>query len=133
MAYNFLIVDDSKTIRAVIAKTLNVSGLDIGEIHEAENGQEGLDKLESEWIDLCFVDINMPVMGGMEMVAKLRETGVIDSIPVVVVSTEGSKSRIQELDDLGVSAYLRKPFTPEGLRETVERVLEKKNVGQSGA
>lgn len=126
MAYNFLIVDDSKTIRAVIAKTLNVSGLDVGEIHEAENGRDGLEKLESEWIDLCFVDINMPVMDGMEMVVKMRESEMIGSVPVIVVSTEGSKSRIQELDDLGVSAYLRKPFTPESLRETVEKVLEKK-------
>ncbi len=123
MAYNILIVDDSDTVRAVISKTLKMSGLDLGELHTAANGQEGLDVLREQWVDLVLTDINMPVMNGVEMIERMRADDDLAALPVVVISTEGSTTRIEELKAKGVRAYLRKPFTPEKLKEVIEDLL----------
>jgi two-component system chemotaxis response regulator CheY len=123
MAYNVLIVDDSPTVRAVIAKTLQLAGVETAEIHHAANGREGLSALEENWIDFVFADINMPVMNGLEMVEEMARRDLMASVPVIVVSTEGSQTRIEKLKSKGISAYIRKPFTPEILRNVVEDVL----------
>ena len=68
MAVNILIVDDSGVMRSMIAKTINLSGLALGEKYQAGNGQEGLDLLKQNWLDLVIADINMPVMNGEEMI-----------------------------------------------------------------
>ncbi len=123
MAYNILIVDDSAIVRAVIGKTLRLAGVDVGRIFEAANGREALDCIDKEWVDLVFADINMPVMNGMEMIDDLARRGVLRELPVVMVSTERSVTRIEELKAKGVRAYLRKPFTPELIRDVVEKLL----------
>ncbi|MEN6624721.1 MAG: response regulator [Candidatus Sumerlaeia bacterium] len=123
MAFNFLIVDDSETVRAVIAKTLQVAGLPIHELYQAANGKEALAVLEDNWVDLIFTDINMPVMGGIELIEKLCEDGMLKTIPVVIVSTEGSQTRIEQLKTKGVIAYIRKPFQPELIRKVVDDIL----------
>lgn len=123
MAYSILIVDDSETVRAVIRKTLELAGIEVSGCYEASNGQEALDSLKEHWVDLVFADINMPVMSGMEMVAKMAEDGLLESVPVIVVSTEGSATRIEELKQKGIRAFLRKPFTPESLRKVVDEVM----------
>ena len=76
MAYNVLIVDDSRVVRSVIEKTLRMTGLDLAEVHQAGNGEEGLAKLKDAWVDVIFTDINMPVMNGMDFVKHLKEDGV---------------------------------------------------------
>lgn len=123
MAFNILVVDDSDTVRAIIAKTLRLAEVPINELREAANGEEALAILKDQWIDLVFSDINMPVMTGMEMIERMHEDENLRSIPVVVVSTEGSKTRIEDLIQKGVRAYIRKPFTPEILKDIVEKVL----------
>lgn len=123
MAYNILVVDDSATVRAVIRKTLELAGVDLGEFLEAENGKEGLEVLRRSWVDLVFSDINMPVMNGEEMIRAMREDDDLRGIPVVVVSTEASTTRIESLRHLGVQDYLKKPFTPEMLRNVVKTLL----------
>ena len=123
MSYNILIVDDSKTIRSVIKKTLDIANVPVGDLYEAENGKEALDVMNSNWIDLIFADINMPVMTGIEMIKKMSEDNTLDKTPVIIVSTEGSKTRIDELLELGVKAYLRKPINPEELRDIVKEVM----------
>ena len=123
MALNILLVDDSATVRAVISKTLEIAGIPVGELYEAENGKEALDILGDNWIDIVFADINMPVMGGIEMVEKMNEGGLLKTIPVVIVSTEGSATRIEQLKAKGVSAYVRKPFTPEIIRKVVDDIV----------
>ncbi|MBW1739220.1 MAG: response regulator [Deltaproteobacteria bacterium] len=97
MAINILIVDDSSVMRAMILKTMRMSGLPIGETYQAANGQEGLDALEQHWIDLAIVDINMPVMNGEEMIDRMQENPDTKDIPIVVISTEGSETRIERL------------------------------------
>lgn len=119
MALNVLIVDDSATMRKIVIRTLGMSGLPLGALHEAGNGREGLDVLEREWIDVVFVDINMPVMTGMEMIDAIRAHPTNNKVPVVVVSTESSETRMEELKRRGVP-FIHKPFTPEHVREVVQ-------------
>jgi two-component system chemotaxis response regulator CheY len=92
-------------------------------VHHAGHGREALDLLARQWVDLVFADINMPVMTGEQMIEQMAKDGVLKSIPVVVISTEGSDTRIEHLRALGVAAYLRKPFLPEQFSETVHEVL----------
>lgn len=127
MALNILVVDDSTTVRAVIRKTLELAEVPVNTLYEASNGREALDILADNWVDLIFADINMPVMGGVEMIDKMNEDGILKSVPVVIISTEGSKTRIEQLKQKGVSAYLRKPFTPELLKQVVDDVLGVQN------
>ena len=123
MSYNILVVDDSRTTRVIIAKTLKLAGVPINELYQAENGAEALKILDSNWVDLVLADINMPVMDGVEMVDRMLKDGLMKTIPVVVVSTEGSKTRIEEMRAKGVRAYVRKPFTPEIVKKVVGDIL----------
>lgn len=123
MAYRILIADDSRTVRRMIDKTLAVAGIPVDCVHHAQNGREALATLESECVDLLLTDINMPVMDGMELVRTMCERGLTSTVPVVVVSTEGSDERIEQLRRYGIRGYLRKPVTPEGIKTIVEGVL----------
>ena len=122
MAVNVLVVDDSGVMRSMIVKTLRLSGLQLGEIYQAADGGEGLDALGENWIDLIIVDINMPVMNGEEMIDRMRENSEYNDTPVVVVSTEGSETRVERLRDKG-ARFIHKPFTPEMIRDTVKDLL----------
>jgi two-component system chemotaxis response regulator CheY len=118
MALNVLVTDDSSVMRAMIIKTLHMSGLSLGEIFQASNGAEGLAALEEHWIDLALVDINMPIMDGEEMISHLRENPLTSDLAVVVVSTESSETRIKLLEQNG-ARFVHKPFAPEALRKTI--------------
>ncbi len=121
MAFNVLVVDDSAVMRQMIVRTLRMSGLPLGSVLEAGNGEEGLRTLQEEWIDLLLLDINMPVMNGEEMLRRIRGDAETAALPVIVVSTEGSETRLAALQELG-AAIVRKPFAPETLRDTILRV-----------
>lgn len=123
MALNILVVDDSVTVRAVVAKTLQISGIQPNEIHQASNGKEALEIMKEHWVDLIFSDINMPVMGGVEMIQQMQQDDMLRTIPVIVISTEGSATRIEQLKAQGVRAYIRKPFTPEQVRALVADII----------
>jgi len=123
MAYNVLIVDDSAIVRSVVARILGMCGVELGEILQAENGKIALQKLEDNWVDIMFLDINMPVMNGIELIEQMEKSGTLQSTPVVIVSTERSETRIKNLLDKGVVAYLNKPFTPEKIRDVVVDML----------
>ena len=122
MAVNVLVVDDSGVMRSMIIKTIRLSGLQLGDIHEAANGREGLDVLQQNWIDLVIADINMPVMNGEDMINHMLEHPELKDIPIVVISTEGSKSRVERLQNKG-ARFIHKPFTPEVIRDTVKDFL----------
>lgn len=124
MAMNILIVDDSDVIRAMIARTIRLANIELGTVHEASNGREALDVLAEEWVDLVLADINMPVMNGAEMLAIMRESSDMSDVPVIVVSSEGATQRIEELTGNGVVAWVRKPFTPEEIRDVILAVTD---------
>ena len=121
MAFNVLVVDDSAVMRSMVTRVVRLSGVPLGEVHEAGDGEEGLAKVREHWIDLVLLDINMPVMNGEEMLRRLRAEPETARLPVIVVSTESSETRVHALEGLGV-AFVHKPFTPEDLRATILRV-----------
>jgi two-component system, chemotaxis family, chemotaxis protein CheY len=122
MSVNVLVVDDSTVMRSMIIKTIRLSGLQLGEIHQAADGREGLEALRQHWIDLVVADINMPVMNGEQMIDRMLESPELKDIPIVVISTEGSKTRVERLQTKG-ARFIHKPFTPEVIRDTVKDIL----------
>ncbi|MBW2095887.1 MAG: response regulator [Deltaproteobacteria bacterium] len=123
MAFNVLIVDDSSPMRAVMRKTVTISGFDIGECYEASNGREALEVLGKQWVDLIITDYNMPEMNGMELIASMKKEELLSAIPVVVVSTEGSQQIINTFMEQGAARYIQKPFTPEEIRQKLNNIL----------
>jgi two-component system chemotaxis response regulator CheY len=123
VAYSVLIVDDSSAMRKFIRRVLDLSGLELGECLDAADGQQALDLLRANWIDIVMTDINMPVMNGEELLEKLAVDPVLRSIPVLVVSTDRSPARLARMLSLGARDYVTKPFLPETLRDVMEKLL----------
>jgi len=116
-------VDDSPIIRMVLSRMLRDSQLPLGNLYEASNGREALDLLQSKQVDLVLSDINMPLMSGAEMLEIMAMDGLLKTVPVVIVSSEGSQTRIEQLKSTGAVAFIRKPITPTLLREIVSDAL----------
>lgn len=123
MAYNVLIVDDSGPMRAVIKKVVKASGFNLGQIFEASNGMEALGVLDREWLDLVLTDYNMPEMDGLMLLEEMQKNESFMSIPVVMITTEGSKQRIEEFLEKGAMAYIKKPFSPEEIKHKLNRIM----------
>lgn len=123
MAFNILVADDSATMRMVIKKMVRMTGLPIGEFQEAANGVEALAALDSSWIDVILTDVNMPEMGGIELLRAVKADAVHQNIPVIFISTESSEFRMSEAKSLGAAAYIKKPFVPEKIKEILSEVL----------
>lgn len=115
-----LIVDDSAVMRTMIARTLRLCGIPIESVRTASNGVDGLRALAEAPADLVLLDVNMPVMDGGRMLHAMRASPATRHLPVVIVSTEGSRPRISELRALG-AGFVHKPFTPEMLRDAIFR------------
>ncbi len=121
-----LIVDDSKLIhqmyRLVLMRYKNCALMD------AMNGLEALDVLSRETgIDLILLDINMPVMNGVQFMEKLKKDNLYRHIPIVVISTEGKEEDTIRAMKLGAWGYIVKPFKSESLYELLEKVIAKKS------
>lgn len=123
MSFNILITDDSLSMRAVIRKVINLSGIPVAECFEAANGRQALEILSQHWVDVIISDINMPEMNGMELLQELRKDKLFQEIPVIMVSTEGNRERIEEAERMGARGFLKKPFVPEELRSELYRIL----------
>jgi len=100
MAYNILIVDDSTPMRAVIKKVVKASGFNVG-----------------------LTDYNMPHMNGLELVEEMNKDEDLKSIPSIMITTEGSRERVQEFMAKGVMDYIKKPFTPEQIKQKLKQVM----------
>lgn len=122
MALNILVVDDSAVTRAMVIKVLKMTDLPLGELFQAADGKEGLAKLGENWVDLVITDINMPVMNGEEMIEEVRKNSAWADLPVLVVSTEGSQTRIERLHQHG-ARFIHKPFTPEAVRDVIRELI----------
>jgi len=118
-----LIVDDSSVMRKIIERSLRQAGLEIGEVLEASNGAEALMEVNKGSLDLILSDINMPAMDGLEFLKNLATLEPAKGVPVVMVTTEGSESRVVEALSVGAKGYIRKPFTPEQIKERVSPLL----------
>ncbi len=93
---------------------------------EAANGAEALNALRQNPVDLVLCDINMPVMDGLEFIRQMGSVENTKGVPVVMITTEGSESHVVEALSHGARGYIRKPFTPEEVKEHVLSVLVKK-------
>lgn len=123
MSANVLIVDDSRIMRQMIKRTMGMAGLDIGQVYEAANGIEGFAQLAQHEVGVVILDINMPVMNGVQFLQRMKDDPRLRDVPVVIASTEGSETRIEQLMSYGARGYIRKPFQPEQLRDTLEPII----------
>jgi two-component system chemotaxis response regulator CheY len=121
VALNILVVDDSAMMRAMIKRAILMSGVEIGTLYEAPDGQAALALLEKEKVDALFTDINMPIMSGTELLRVVAARGWTHIVRVIV-STDGSAARREEVRDLDVRLYVDKPFAPEVIRDVLSEL-----------
>ena len=115
-----LAVDDSASMRSMVAFTLRGAGHDV---EEADNGQAAVDAARGQRFDLVLADVNMPVMDGISMVRELRAIDAYRGVPILMLTTESNPEKKMEGKAAGATGWLVKPFDPEQLLATVSRVL----------
>ncbi len=123
MSFNLLIVDDSSSMRSVVKKIVDLSGVGVNQLLEAENGRRALEVLGDNWVDAVILDINMPEMNGLELLQRMSEDALLKNIPVVMMTTEASEAHVKTAFELGAKGFIRKPFLPEEVRRMLLGVL----------
>ena len=118
-----LIVDDSSVMRKIVERSLRQAGVNLTKVYEAGNGAEALGVITEHKVDIILCDINMPVMDGLEFVKQLAGIENAKGVPVVMITTEGSESHVVQALSFGSRGYIRKPFTPEQVKEHVVPLL----------
>lgn len=119
MTKRILTIDDSKTIRDMLMITLSDAGF---EVLQAVDGQDGLDVLAKENVDVVITDINMPRMDGYEVIRRLRSGSTHQSMPILVLTTESEVEKKNIARVAGATGWIVKPFDPDRLIETVRKV-----------
>jgi two-component system, chemotaxis family, chemotaxis protein CheY len=114
---NILIVDDSAAIRKILQRVLGQANVPISQVFEAGDGVEALEVLKANAVGLVLSDINMPNMDGLQLLSNVRAVEEWKNIPFVMITTEGSHAKVLEAVQLGASGYVRKPFTPDQIKE----------------
>ena len=122
LSMKILIVDDMVTMRRIVKNVLKQLGF--SNIDEAENGQDGLQKLKSSKYDFVVSDWNMPVMTGIDMLRAIRADEKLKAIPVLMVTAEAQQSNLVEAVQAGVSNYIVKPFTAETMQEKLAKIFK---------
>ena len=117
MPLDVLIVDDSAAIRKILHRVLVQAELPLGKVHEANDGQEALNALGANSVGLILSDINMPNMDGIELLSRIKANASLKSVPIIMITTEGSQEKVLQALQLGASGYVRKPFTPDQIKE----------------
>ena len=120
MTRTVLVVDDSVTIRQMLSFTLKEAGF---AVVEAGDGQEGLERLAGQRIDLIVTDLNMPRLDGIGFIRALRGQPASKHTPVLMLTTESQEARRQEGRSAGATGWIVKPFHPDKLLRVIERVL----------
>ncbi len=119
MNVTVLVVDDSATVRQQVATALTQAGF---QVVEASDGSQGLNLAKKGGIDCVISDVNMPMMNGIEMVTLIKQDPSLSSIPVVMLTTEGSKELIAKAKQAGASGWIVKPFKAEMLVAAVRKL-----------
>jgi two-component system chemotaxis response regulator CheY len=118
-----LIVDDSAAIRKILRRVLQQAEIPTGQVFEASDGLEALDHLKKQSVNLILSDINMPNMDGLQLLSQIKANPAWKNVPVVMVTTEGSQSKVLEAVELGAIGYVRKPFTAEQIKEKLAGII----------
>lgn len=117
-----LLADDSSSMRLILKSMLRQ--LHAVEIVEARDGREALVLLDAHVVSLVLLDLHMPIMDGLGCLAELRQRPVAAQPPVIIISSDTDEAQVARAQQLGVSAYIKKPFHLEGLREVIAGVLD---------
>jgi two-component system chemotaxis response regulator CheY len=123
-----LVVDDFVTMRRVVRSILPEAGVADGDIVEADSGATALERLRAETFDVVVTDIEMPTLGGVELLAAIKSDAALKHLPVLMVTAEARKDEIVRCTQAGATAYLVKPFT----RATLEEKLRLAMPGTAG-
>ena len=121
MAKKILIVDDASLIRNIAEKAVLEAGY---EVVLANDGKEGFEAVQNGGIDFIFSDVNMPVMTGMEMIKEIRTQDKSRYIPIVMLTTETKPELQKQAQDLGVKAWLVKPFNKDKFLLVLSKLLD---------
>lgn len=121
MPLDLLIVDGSPAIRKILQRQLQKAEMPIGQIFQAGDGLEALAVIRANKIGVVLSEVNMPNMDGIQLLGELRANEQWKDIPVVMITTEGSESIVMEAARLGATGYVRKPFTPEQIKDVISR------------
>ena len=121
MTHKILTVDDSRTIRMIVKNAFKNYDC---ELFEAENGRDGLKLAAEVSPDLIILDITMPVMTGIEMLARMTESGLLEKTSVIMLTAESGRDNVMNIVKMGVKDYIVKPFKGEQLIERVQLILE---------
>jgi two-component system, chemotaxis family, chemotaxis protein CheY len=119
MPKKILTIDDSKTIRDMLMVTLADAGFDV---LQAVDGQDGIEVLGDQRVDVVITDINMPKMDGYEVIRCLRRSPIHKSTPILVLTTESDKDKRNLAREAGATGWMVKPFDPERLVATIRKV-----------
>jgi len=123
MAFNVLIVDDSSTMRKIVLRNLKQTGLDVGEVYQAGDGQEALAVLGDNTVHLILSDWNMPNMDGLGLVQAVRSNPDNAHIRIIMITTEGGETKVDEAIAAGANGYVKKPFTADDLEKELRPVI----------
>ena len=119
MSLNILVVDDSAVMRKIIIKAITEGRFKDSNIFEASDGLEGLKIFDPSKFDLILADWNMPNLNGLEFVKKVREIKTNKKIIIIMITTEGSAGKMEEVMNNGVDNYVTKPFTSVQLEQKI--------------
>ena len=122
MSKNVLVVDDSAMMRKIVIKNLKDCGFDVSVV-EAGDGLEGLEKFKAGGIACVLSDWNMPNMDGLTMVREIRKLDPQKTVPIIMITTEGSADKVKDAVLAGANNYLAKPFTPDRFKEKLIKIL----------
>ena len=123
MSLDVMIVDDSAAIRKILQRVLVQAEVPLGKVIEAADGVEALEKLKGATVSLILSDINMPKMDGIELLSKLKADDAFKSVPILMVTTEGSQARVLQALELGAAGYVKTPFTAEQIKEKLTGII----------
>lgn len=116
-----LVVDDSKAMRLIVVRTLQLAGYDEHEIVQASNGREAVEVISEQPPGLVLCDWNMPEMSGLELLTALRNAGW--QVPFGFVTSEASPHMREQALAAGAMCLIAKPFTPEDFQDALDPVL----------
>ena len=119
MAKTIMIVDDSASIRTVVGIALRGAGYTV---IEAKDGQDAINKLTGQKVNLIISDVNMPIMDGITFVKHVKQMAAYKFTPIIMLTTESDESKKREGQAAGARAWVVKPFKPEQMLAAVQRL-----------
>jgi two-component system chemotaxis response regulator CheY len=119
MAKRILTIDDSKTMRDMLMLTLSDAGYDV---IQAVDGEDGVNVLKDQTVDVVITDINMPKMDGYEVIRQLRKNPAHKTLPILVLTTESDTDKRSIAREAGATGWMVKPFDPDRLVQTIRKV-----------